>query len=114
MKCSKDAGWGKNEKNKESNAENNENCKNERNINSFEEAVRELEAIVEKLEKGDLTLDESIECFQRGVWLSKFCGRKLDEAEKRISVLIEDEHGEIAEELLAEGHGGLNGFQKRL
>jgi exodeoxyribonuclease VII small subunit len=64
---------------------------------SFEEAMAELEKIVEFLEKGDLSLDESIELFQRGVELSKLCGNRLDEVEKKISVLIEDETGEITE-----------------
>jgi exodeoxyribonuclease VII small subunit len=65
---------------------------------SFEKAMAELEKIVEFLEKGDLSLDESIDLFQRGVELSKLCGNRLDEVEKKISVLIEDETGEITEE----------------
>jgi len=65
---------------------------------SFEEAVSELEDIVEKLEKGDLTLDESIEFFQRGVELSKYCSKRLDEVEKKISILVMDENGLIKEE----------------
>jgi exodeoxyribonuclease VII small subunit len=65
---------------------------------SFEDAMAELEKIVEFLEKGDLSLDESIELFQRGVELSKLCSNRLDEVEKKISVLIENEAGEITEE----------------
>lgn len=65
---------------------------------SFEDAIKELEGIVEKLEKGELTLDESINVFQRGIELSKFCGKRLDEVEKKISVLIEDDKGEFKEE----------------
>lgn len=65
---------------------------------SFEQAVYELEEIVEKLEKGDMTLDESIQYFQRGIELSKYCSKRLDEAEKKISVLIEDDTGNINEE----------------
>jgi exodeoxyribonuclease VII small subunit len=60
--------------------------------------MAELEKIVEFLEKGDLSLDESIELFQRGVELSKLCSNRLDEVEKKISVLIENEAGEITEE----------------
>lgn len=69
---------------------------------SFEEAISELEEIVEKLEKGDLTLDESVEFFQRGVELSKYCSKKLDEVEKKISVLVMDENGLIKEETFQE------------
>lgn len=64
----------------------------------FEEAVSELESIISRLEKGELTLDESIEFFQRGVELSKYCSKRLDEVEKRISILIEDGKGNIKEE----------------
>ncbi len=65
---------------------------------TFEEAISELEKIVEKLEKGDLPLEESIDVFQRGMELSRFCTRRLDEIEKKISVLIEKENGEVVEE----------------
>lgn len=65
---------------------------------SFEEALEELESIVDKLEKGELTLDKSLEYFQRGVELSKYCNKRLDEVEKKISVLVEAEDGTIKEE----------------
>lgn len=64
---------------------------------NFEEAVKELEGIVEKLEKGDLTLDESIEFFQRGIELSKFCSKRLDAVERKITMLVEDQKGQISE-----------------
>ncbi|AUS96170.1 exodeoxyribonuclease VII small subunit [Clostridium thermosuccinogenes] len=64
----------------------------------FEEAIKELEEIVEKLEKGDLSLDESIEFFQKGIELSKYCSKRLDEIERKISLLVEDEKGRIIEE----------------
>ena len=65
---------------------------------SFEEAISELESIVEKLENGELPLDESIEIFQKGIELSKFCSKRLDEVERKISILIEDEKGQVREE----------------
>lgn len=68
------------------------------NEKTFEEAISELEKIVEKLEKGELPLDESIDVFQKGMELSKFCSKRLDEIEKKISILIEKENGEIVEE----------------
>lgn len=64
---------------------------------NFEEAINELEGIVEKLEKGELPLDESIEVFQKGIELSKFCSKRLDEVERKISILVEDEKGVIKE-----------------
>ncbi len=70
---------------------------------TFEQAVAELEEIVKKLEKGELTLDESISCFQRGVELTKYCSRKLDEAERSITMLIEGENGVVEKELPAMG-----------
>lgn len=66
----------------------------------YEEAIAELELIVDKLEKGELTLDESIEYFQKGIELSKFCSKKLDDVEKRIVILTENEFGEIKEEVI--------------
>jgi len=66
----------------------------------FEDAISELEAIVDKLEKGELSLDESIEYFQKGIELSKYCSKKLDEVEKKISILTEDEQGELKEEVI--------------
>lgn len=67
---------------------------------TFEEAISELEEIVEKLEKGELTLEESMTYFEQGIKLSKYCSKMLDEAEKKISVLIEEENGKINEEQL--------------
>ncbi len=54
---------------------------------SFEEALKELEDIAQKLEGGDLGLDESIAAFERGIQLSRFCHDKLEEAEKKIEIL---------------------------
>lgn len=67
------------------------------NGKKFEQAIAELEEIVGKLEKGELTLDESIEYFQKGVELSKYCSKRLDEAERKIALLVEKENGEITE-----------------
>lgn len=64
---------------------------------NFEEAMTELERIVGKLEKGELTLDESIECFKKGIELSRFCNKRLDEAERKISLLIENDNGDVIE-----------------
>ena len=69
---------------------------------SFEDAMVELEDIVEKLEKGELTLDESLEYFKKGVELSKYCNNRLEEVEREISILVEGQDGEIIEEKYAE------------
>lgn len=65
---------------------------------TFEEAVSELENIVERLEKGELPLEEAMEVFSKGIELSKFCSKKLDEVEKKISILVEDDKGHVSEE----------------
>ena len=61
----------------------------------FEDALKRLEEIVEKLEEGDLNLDESLELFEEGIKLSKLCSKKLNEAEKRIEMLTKDEEGRL-------------------
>lgn len=64
---------------------------------TFEEALKDLGKIVEKLEDGNLNLEESIELYQKGMELSGFCSQKLDQAERRISMLIKDKDGELLE-----------------
>lgn len=61
----------------------------EENFN-FEEAIKNLEQIVQELEKGDLNLDESVKKFEEGIALSKKCTKILEEAEKKITILIKD------------------------
>ena len=76
---------------------------------SFEEALSELQKIVLDLEKGELTLDHSLEIFKRGVELSKFCNALLDASEKKISILIEKENGDLEEQVLSQKEDS-NGF----
>ena len=61
-------------------------------IKDFESALTELESVVKTLENGQLPLEQSLELFERGVELSRFCHTRLEEAERRIEVLTE--HGE--------------------
>lgn len=56
----------------------------------FEEAMKQLEAVVTKLEKGDLSLDESVDTFEEGMKLSEQCSKLLESAEKRITILLKD------------------------
>ncbi len=65
---------------------------------NFEKSIKELEEIVSKLEQGDATLDESLELFEKGIKLSKECQKVLDTAEKKVSVLVADENGEVKRE----------------
>jgi exodeoxyribonuclease VII small subunit len=59
----------------------------------FEQAMARLEAIVVELEKGDLPLDESLKIFEEGIRLSKNCLKVLEEAERKIEVLVQDKNG---------------------
>jgi exodeoxyribonuclease VII small subunit len=69
---------------------------------SFEEQLAELEKIVEQLEHGDLTLEQSVSLFERGVHLSNACKVQLSSAESRIQVLLDPEHkGPVRVEELA-------------
>jgi exodeoxyribonuclease VII small subunit len=58
-------------------------------IKDFEAAIAELEAVVKKLEDGDLPLEQSLVLYERGVQLSRFCHARLEEAERRIEILTE-------------------------
>ena len=62
-------------------------------IKDFESATAELDAIVRKLEAGDLPLEKSMELYERGLQLSRFCHAKIEEAERRIELL--NERGEL-------------------
>jgi exodeoxyribonuclease VII small subunit len=65
---------------------------------TFEDAMDNLEKIVEELEKGELPLDEQVEKFKKGVDMSNYCEKLLDEAEKSITILVKDKDGEVKEE----------------
>ena len=65
---------------------------------TFEQSISELEEIVSELENGDVTLDESLSLFEKGIKLSKGCQKMLDEAEKKVSILMTDDNGEIQKE----------------
>lgn len=64
---------------------------------SFENALTELEGIVEKLEKGGLALNESLALFEKGVKLARFLRTELERAEKKIDILLKDEKGTVKE-----------------
>ncbi len=59
----------------------------------FEDALNKLEKIVSKLEEGDIPLEESLKLFEEGIRLSRFCNQKLDEAEKKVEILLKGKDG---------------------
>ena len=64
---------------------------------NFEELMKDLEEITNKLEKEDLSLDESVDLFEKGMKISKECNEMLENAEKKITMLI-NQDGEVKEE----------------
>ncbi|MBC7364307.1 MAG: exodeoxyribonuclease VII small subunit [Candidatus Aminicenantes bacterium] len=62
---------------------------------NFEKALAELEHIVARLEKGGMSLNESLGLFEKGVKLARFLRQELDKAEKKVEILLKDEKGEI-------------------
>ena len=62
---------------------------------SFEAALEDLEQVVEQLESGDLSLEDSLAAFEKGVGLVKHCNQKLNEVEKKIEVLVKDKEGKL-------------------
>ena len=71
---------------------------------TFEEAMNQLEKIVQELEAGDLPLETAMKRFEEGVKLSKLCSRKLDETEKKITILLENPDGERIEKPFSFGN----------
>ena len=62
---------------------------------TFEKALKNLEEAVERLEKGQMPLDEALDCFEAGVKSANFCRRKLQDVESRIQILTKDEDGTL-------------------
>ncbi len=61
----------------------------------FEEALEKLEEIVRRMEAGEMSLEESLKAFEEGIKLSRLCAKKLDEADRRVEILLREE-GELA------------------
>jgi len=62
---------------------------------TFENALSQLESIVSRLEDGDLPLEESLRLFEEGIKLSRFCNQKLNEAQKKVEVLLRGNEGTL-------------------
>ena len=69
----------------------------------FEEAIADLEQVVEQLESGDLSLEDSLAAFEKGVGLVRYCNQKLSEVEKKVELLVKDKQGQL--QLKAFGNG---------
>jgi len=61
----------------------------------FKETIEELESVVEQLESGDLSLEDSLAAFENGVRLVKLCNQKLSEVEKKVALLVKDKEGKL-------------------
>lgn len=68
----------------------------------FETALEELEKMVERLESGELSLEDSLAAFEEGVRLVKYCNQKLTEVEKKIELLVKDKEGNLQLRALAD------------
>lgn len=64
----------------------------------FEDALEKLEKIVSQLEEGNISLEDSLKLFEEGIRLSRFCNQKLDEAEKRVEILLKGKDGDLVRE----------------
>jgi len=69
---------------------------------SFEEAMDQLEQLVAKLENGDVPLEQAIELYQEGMKLSHLCSQKLEQVERKIEILVE-ENGALTKKPFASG-----------
>ena len=65
------------------------------NHKNFESALEDLEQVVEQLETGELSLEDALAAFEKGVGLVKFCNQKLNEVEKKIELLVKDKEGKL-------------------
>jgi exodeoxyribonuclease VII small subunit len=64
----------------------------------FENALKRLETIVSELEKGEIPLEQALQLFEEGIKISRFCGDKLDEADRRVQILMRNQKGQLVEE----------------
>ncbi len=74
-------------------------------IKDFEEALNRLEEIVRRLEAGDLPLEDAMRLFEEGMKLSAYCGSKLDEADRRVEILVRNSRGRLEAKPFTPGEG---------
>ena len=75
-------------------------------VKDFESALKSLEDIVTQLESGNLTLDHALELFEEGIKASRFCNSKLEEAERKVEILIKTADGTMKEMPFSEENEG--------
>ncbi len=63
----------------------------------FEKGLSRLENIVGELEKGDLALEKALQLFEEGIKISKLCSSKLEEAERKVEILLRNEEGQLVQ-----------------
>jgi exodeoxyribonuclease VII small subunit len=68
----------------------------------FESAIKELETLVEQMEQGDITLEQSLENFERGIELTRTCQKALQEAEQKVQILTQKQGEETVEDFHSE------------
>lgn len=68
----------------------------------FEAALVRLEEIVQELEKGDLPLEQSLKLFEEGIKLSRICNSRLEEAERKVEILVKDKNGNVTAQTFKE------------
>lgn len=71
----------------------------------FEDSLHRLEEIVHRMETGELSLEESLRAFEEGIKLARLCAKKLEDAERRIDLLIRDEQGNLSTVPFTGGEG---------
>jgi len=69
---------------------------------TFEQSMKQLEQIIHDLESGDLPLEKAVKKFEEGIGLSKYCAEILDETEKKITILLKNQAGDIIEKQFLE------------
>lgn len=70
----------------------------------FESAIKELENLVEQMEQGDITLEQSLENFERGIELTRACQKALQEAEQKVQILTQKQDQETVEDFNSPAH----------
>ena len=77
--------------------------KNDSQPLKFEAAIQDLEQVVEQLESGDLSLEDALATFEKGVGLVRYCNQKLSEVEKKVELLVRDKEGHLRLKALGNG-----------
>jgi exodeoxyribonuclease VII small subunit len=72
----------------------------------FEDALKKLEDILRKMEGGEMTLEESLKAFEEGIRISRICAERLDEAERRVDILLKEDERLVAKPFIGENSEG--------